>query len=112
MTEIPKWGRRHRIDPRNKKSSDPIFLNHGTEVILEKSSHDAQLSIQVIEVTSGFTRCQGDMYLYPAGVVHRVAPVTHGIRLTFVMALVDIEASGCSSHDAATGSTLVPGETP
>ncbi|KAL3900014.1 MAG: hypothetical protein SGPRY_012538 [Prymnesium sp.] len=83
-------------------------LWESSDLILEKSSHDAQLSIQVIEVTSGFTRCQGDMYLYPAGVVHRVAPVTHGIRLTFVMALVDIEASGCSSHDAATGSTLVP----
>jgi len=37
---------------------------------------------------------QGDMYLYPAAVVHRVAPILNGTRLTLVVALEDIAADG------------------
>eukprot|EP00966_Prymnesium_polylepis_P290864 6717551-Prymnesium_polylepis.1 len=32
---------------------------------------------------------RGDMYVYPAGVAHRVRPLMHGRRLTLVIALED-----------------------
>ena len=47
---------------------------------------------------------QGDMYVYPAAVVHRVRPLTYGRRLTLVIALEEAieEAIGEAIEDAHT----------
>ena len=44
---------------------------------------------------------QGDMYLYPAGVVHRVRPLDFGRRLTLIIALQEVEASESPEEEAA-----------